>query len=185
MNNIYTVDVQTVKKMAEQAKKDCEYFFQRTGRYGHNNPARQTNAYKAEYAVRQLYRMSGINAHQNIKDKSAPDLTIPAHTTLNGEQPARQEEVKYWKTGNSFDNYFATIHEFHADKYARKERTRVWFCEVDGNTVVVHGWATPAEILQSETIITDSGVNYQVEVLHRVSEVLPNIEDVDLSSGWW
>ena len=185
MKNIYTVSDEIVKKMEEQAKKDCEYFAQRTGRYKHNEIPRQVNAYKAEYAVRQLYRMSGINAHQNIKNKSDPDLTIPAHTTLQGEQPARQEEVKFWKTGYSYDNYFATIHEFHADKYARKERARVWFCEVDGNTVIVHGWATPAEILQSEDIITDSGVNYQVEVLHRVSEVLPNIEDVDFSSGWW
>ena len=187
MNNIYTVEMQKVRKMAERAKMDCEYFFQRTGRYGHNTPDRQTNAYKSEYAVQQLYRMSGINAHQNINNKSDPDLTIPAHTTLHGEQPARQEEVKYWKTGNSFDNYFATIHEFHADKYARKERARVWCCEVNMMTgvVIVHGWLTPAEILQCETRITSSGVNYQAEVMHRVSEVIQNIEDEDLSSGWW
>lgn len=185
--NIYQISSKTILQMREVAKDKVAKYANNVGVYGHNKVERQVLAWMGEYAVRQLYRVSGINAHQNIVSDDDPDLTIPAHTTLSTQEPARQEEVKSWKTGYSWDEYGGTITEFHAEKYARKNRARVWFCEVDMTTgvVVVHGWLTPAEILECDTRITSSGVNYQALVMHRVSEVLPNIEDVDLSGGWW
>ena len=186
-SNIYTVSPKVIKQMEEKAKEKVKKYANNVGVYGHNKVDRQVLAWMAEYAVRQLYRANGINAHQNIKNDDDPDLTIPKHTTLQGEHEARQEEVKAWKSGFSWDEYGGTFTEYHATKYARKERARVWCCEVNMMTgvVIVHGWLTPAEILQCETRITSSGVNYQAEVMHRVSEVIQNIEDEDLSSGWW
>ena len=173
--------------MREVAKEQVAKYEGQVGVYGHNKVEQQVKAWMGEFAVRQLYRLSGINAHQNIKNGNDPDLTIPTHTTLSSQEPARQEEVKSWATGYSWDEYGKTITEYHAEKYLRKDRARVWFCEVDISTgvVVVHGWLTPAEIMDCDTRITSSGVNYQAEVIHRVSEILPKVEDVDFSSGWW
>lgn len=172
-------------KMRRKAEEVCAMFNNRVGVYGHNEVERTVKAWFSEYAVRQCYREGGIDAHQNIKDLKAPDLTIPAHTTLGESSGTRQEEVKCWTTGYSWNEYGGTITEYHATQYALKERARVWFCEVDlvSLTVVIHGWSTPAEILEADTRITSSGRNHQVEVMHRISEVMGWIEED--KDGWF
>lgn len=187
INNIYTVSEKVALLMRQKAKDVVAKFSNNVGIYGHNKVERQVKAYMSEYAVKMLYGASGIKCFQNIKDSNAPDLTISEYDTLNGHVPMRHEEVKCWATGFSWDEYGCTITEYHAERYMRKQRARVWFCEVDlhNRTVVVHGWATPDEILASETRITSSGVNHQVEVLHRCREVMPNVEDIDTSLGWF
>jgi len=163
--------------------------FNGTG-YGHNDVDPQIMAWMSEYAVRNLYREGGINCHQNINDPDSPDLTIPAHNTLSTHvgQTGRHEEVKCWKAGYSWSNFGCTVRPFHAEKYERKGRARVWFCEVDmiALTVVVHGWATPADILQSEIIETGGrygALNHKVEVLNKIHEVMAWV--VYDKDGWF
>ena len=178
------IDPAIIVKMRKKAEEVCEQFSNRIGVYGHNKVEQQVSGWMGEYAVRVLYRQGGVQAHQNIKDKNAPDLTIPAHSTLQESFETRQEEVKSWKSGFSWNEYGGTCTEYHATEYARKERDKVWFCEVDReqNIVLVHGWATPAEILQSDIRITSSGANHQVEVMHRVSEAMSWVEE---DTGSW
>ena len=82
-------------KMRRKAEEVCAMFNNRVGVYGHNEVERTVKAWFSEYAVRQCYREGGIDAHQNIKDLKAPDLTIPAHTTLGESSGTRQEEVHH------------------------------------------------------------------------------------------
>lgn len=168
--------------------------------YGHNNTDSQVIAWMSEYAVRNLYREGGVNCHQNIKDANAPDLTIPVSKSLatfcnvKGSlfdeeviREARHEEVKCWKSHNWLE-FGCTVRPHHAEKYERKGRARVWFCEVDMRalTVIVHGFKTPADILQSPIIETGGrygGLNHQVEVLNHIGEIMPWIEED--KDGWF
>ena len=53
-------------------------------------------------------------------------------------------------------------------------------------TVVVHGWATPADILQSEIIETGGrygALNHKVEVLNKIHEVMAWV--VYDKDGWF
>jgi hypothetical protein len=187
MNNIVVISAETVTKMMAQAEVQCAKFANNVGKYNHNEVSSTTTSYMAEFAVRELYRAGGVMAIQNINNTQAPDLTIPEHTTLERTIDLQQEEVKCWATGNSWNNWGNTITAYHAERYERKGRSKVWFCEVNRETssVIVHGWATPSECLQAESIITSSGLNHQLEVLHRCHEVMPWVEDIDVDGGWF
>ena len=179
------VPVSVITAMRKKAEERVASFQHRIGAYGHNKVEQQVVGWMGEYAVRELYRAGGVNAHQNIKNDDDPDLTIPAHTTLAGSHETRQEECKSWKSGFSWNEYGGTCTVFHAERYARKGRARVWFCEVDkpNRVVIVHGWATPAEILESDIRITSSGENHQLDVLRRVGEVMAWAEED--KDGWF
>jgi hypothetical protein len=185
MSAMYVVSELTVTKMTTVAEKQCEKFEGRVGIYGHNEVDRLVTSYMAEFAVRQLYKQGGIDCHQNINNNDMPDLTIFAHKTLDQQFSKREEEVKCWKTGYSWEYYGNTITDYHASKYEAKGRARVWFCEVnrETRTVIVHGWATPAECLEAPNRQTSSGANHQLEVLHRVSEVMAWVDDTE--DGSW
>ena len=187
MNNIVVISAEILTKMMSAAELQCARFARNIGQYGHNNPDSTVTSYMAEYAVRELYRQGGVQAIQNINDTTAPDLTIPAHRTMSCEFDIRQEEVKCWKSGYSWNNYGYTITAYHAERYERKGRARVWFCEVnrETSTVIVHGWATPAECLLSDTTVTSSGLNHTIKTPHPCSEVMAWITDVDIEGGWF
>ena len=168
------VPVSVITAMRKKAEEVVAEFEQRVGVYGHNKVENQVLGWMGEYGVRELYRAGGVNAHQNIKNKFDPDLTIPAHTTLAGSHEVRQEEVKSWRAGSSWNDYGGTCTVYYANLYHNNNRARGWFCEVDmiNRVVIVHGWATTAEILASDIRITSSGENHQLDVLRRVGEVM-------------
>ncbi len=105
------IDPAIIVKMRKKAEEVCEQFSNRIGVYGHNKVEQQVSGWMGEYAVRVLYRQGGVQAHQNIKDKNAPDLTIPAHSTLQESFETRQEEVKSWKSGFSWNEYERCAHQ--------------------------------------------------------------------------
>lgn len=173
----------------KMVKKAQDHILQFNGvGYGHNSTDSQVIAWMSEYAVRNLYREGGVEAHQNITDPNAPDLTIPAHRDIHmTEFNTRHEEVKCWKSHNWLE-FGCTVRPHHAEKYERKGRARVWFCEVDLSalTVVVHGWKSPADILASPIIETHGrygGLNHQVEVLNKIGEVMSWVEED--TGGWF
>jgi len=184
-SDIIPVPAEIVTKMYAKAEKQVAHFENRYNAYGHNDVEPQVTSFMAEYGVRQAYRSGNVLAHINF-GFDAPDLTIPALTTVYQQTTeCTHEEVKCWKTGNSWNTYGQTVKVHHAEKYERQGRARVWFCEVNRNTncVKVWGWATPAEILASPIIETSSGQNHHVEVLHRVSEVMDWV--VEEKDGWF
>jgi len=183
MSAFYTVSEEVVTKMTMMAEKQQEKYEGNMGVYGHNRVETQVTSYMAEFGVKKLYNQGGVDCHQNINNDTMPDLTVFAHATLDEKFAKRDEEVKCWKTGYSWETYGNTITDFHASKYEAKGRERIWFCEVnrETRTVIVHGWATPVECLEANIRITSSGDNHQLEVLHRVSEVMKWIDDTETS----
>jgi len=187
INNIVQIAPDVMRKM--RAWSEQEVAKHSDPLYGHNDPEPTMRGVMGEYAVRELYRHGGIQAKQNLA-KFDPDLTIPKHMTLQGEQPARCEEVKSWADGYIYDKWGNTVRPSQANRYHAKGRARVWFCSCDVSTgiVVVHGWATTQEIIDAPIIETDGrfgAPNHYIEVLHRVHEVLPYVDTVDDNGGWF
>ena len=188
MNDSNMVEVLALKvtKMTQFAElEEVKHNKHGGGIYGHNNVHSAVTGYMGEYGVKVLYARGGIDCHQNIKNNSMPDLTVFAHKTLETSFSKRSEEVKSWKSGGSWERYGKTITAKHAQDYFLKGIERVWFVEVnrDTNVCIIHGWATPEECLQANTIETSSGTNHQLEVLHRVHEVMSWVDDD--TGGWF
>lgn len=184
----HEISLETVAKMRAKAEKDV-LAFRGVGLYGHNEVETALRGIMGEWAVRCKYREGGVQAHWNDKN-THPDISIPAHTLLDGEHDARCEEVKTWAHGYIWDNYGKTVRPRHAEKYERKDRDKIWFCSADTNTgtVFIHGWATPAEVLACEIIETTGAYgapNHYVEDLHACSEVMPWVDEEQSIERWW
>jgi len=190
--NIVEVPAVVVTKMRVAAEDQVLKHSGQVGIYGHNDPDPTITGYMGEYAVRQLYLTGGVDCHQNINNDKMPDLSIFPHTSYDKCHcpistkchTKREEEVKSWKAGYSWEQFGKTVRVEHAEKYAAKQRDRVWFCEVnrETNCVIVHGWASTTDILQAD-IRNTPAANHQLEVLRRVSEIMPWIDDKE--TGWF
>lgn len=185
------IDRTKLARMTAWANAEVAHFARRGGGlYGHNDVDKTLKGCMGEYAVRTLYRQGNIQAHQTLsREINAPDITVPSHTILTSIEPARCEEVKTWDAFH-WERFGKTIRPSHAKKYADRGRSRVWFCSADVSTgiVHVHGWATPEEILEAKKIMTQGrygAENHYLEVLHRVHEVMPWVDDKDDLMEWW
>jgi len=170
-------------RLNEFAQQEVMKFQGREGIYNHNKVQSTLVGLMSEYAVRGLYRQGGVQAHmsQTARGFRDPDIVIPG---------GRTEEVKAWTLGYIWDTWGKTVKPSHAEFYEARGRERIWFCEADPSTgiVRVHGWATPAEVLESELIFTEGRFgdwNHSVQDLHRVSEVMPWVEETESTEGWW
>lgn len=185
----YTIDGTTLARMRTWAENEVARFGG-GGIYGHNEVDTTLRGVMGEWAVRCLYREGGIEARWNASS-AEPDISVPRHETIDGViNPNRCEEVKSWANGFSYDNFGNTVRPTHAERYERRGRSRIWFCSCDINTgvVFVHGWATPAEVLAAPIVVTEGrygAENHHIEVLHRVSEVMPWTNDEDDRMEWW
>ena len=181
-SNIYVIPEVVWTKMHKWAEHEVMKYEGHYPEYGHNKVKQTVIGVAGEYGTKQLYAYGDIQANQTLKGFEA-DLLLP--------KSKRQEEVKTWQSGYSFDKYFGTVTPKHAKQYHDKQRDRVWFCEVnyETRTVTVHGWLTPAEILECRIIETDGrygGKNHLCEVMHRVEDVMGWIETDDTRLGrWW
>lgn len=179
---IVVIDRETVTKMRQWATDHVQNYSGHS-QYGHNTVEGKLSGVMAEHAVKMCYNEGdGVTCRHNLAN-NAPDLTVDEQTLM--EANTRNEEVKSWQTGFSWNNYGQTITDYHANKYYNQRRQRIWFCEVDiaACSVIIHGWATPSECLEAPTLETSSGINRHIEVLHGITEVMPWIEASGV--GWW